>query len=152
MTAKDYLRRLIDIDQDIQDYQDEILRIRTGIEKITPQLSGMPMGTPDPVKISVKLDGLIMWENKLNDAIDEACRLKAEAMDLMEFVADETLRRILKKRYIYGKPFTLISVEMSYEYYWTCQLHGRALMAFGDVLKKHKQTQVKMSYNETVEL
>ena len=123
MTAKDYLRRLIDIDQDIQDYQDEILRIRTGIEKITPQLSGMPMGTPDPDKISVKLDGLIMWENKLNDAIDEACRLKAEAMDLMEFVADETLRRILKKRYIYGKPFTLIAVELNYNYNWTCQMH-----------------------------
>ena len=143
MTAKDYLRRLIDIDQDIQDYQDEILRIRTGIEKITPQLSGMPMGTPDPDKISVKLDGLIMWENKLNDAIDEACRLKAEAMDLMEFVADETLRRILKKRYIYGKPFTLIAVELNYNYNWTCQMHGIALKAFERVLNTDNKLMIK---------
>ena len=60
MTAKEYLRQLIDIDQDIQDYQDEILRIRTGLEKMTPQLSGMPMGTPDSDKLSGKMDGLIM--------------------------------------------------------------------------------------------
>ena len=59
MTAKDYLRRLIDIDQDIQDYQDEILRIRTGLEKMTPQLSGMPMGSPAPAHLSGTLDGLI---------------------------------------------------------------------------------------------
>ena len=147
MTAKDYLRQLIDIDQDIRDYQDEILRIRTGLEKMTPQLSGMPMGSPDPDKLSGKMDGLIMWEDKLGEAIDEACRLKAEAMDLMGLVADETLRRILKKRYIYGKPFTLIAVEMSYEYYWTCQLHGRALRAFEEALKQHKQTQTKIGYN-----
>lgn len=134
MTAKEYLRQLIDIDQDIQDYQDEILRIRTGLERMTPQLSGMPMGSPDPDKLAGKMDGLIMWENKLNAAIDEACRLKAEAMDLMGFVTDETLRRILKKRYIYGKPFTLISVELNYNYNWTCQLHGLALKEFDSIL------------------
>lgn len=143
MTAKDYLRQLIDIDQDIRDYQDEILRIRTGMEKMTPQLSGMPMGSPDPDKLSGKMDGLIMWEDKLGEAIDEACRLKAEAMDLMGLVADETLRRILKKRYIYGKPFTLIAVELNYNYNWTCQMHGRALKAFERVLNTDNKLMIK---------
>jgi hypothetical protein len=143
MTAKDYLKRLIDIDEDIQDYQVEVLRIRTQLEKMTPQLTGMPMGTPDPDKLSGQMDGLIMWHDKLNEAVDEACRMKAEALELMKLVPDDTLRRILKKRYIYGKPFTLISVEMSYDYYWTCQLHGRALKAFDIVLKQHKQTQIE---------
>ena len=143
MTAKDYLRQLIDIDQDIRDYQDEILRIRTGLEKMTPQLSGMPMGTPVPDKLSGKMDGLIMWEDKLGEAIDEACRLKAEAMDLMGLVEDETLRRILKKRYIYGKPFTLIAVELNYNYNWTCQMHGRALKAFERVLNTDNNLMIK---------
>ena len=143
MTAKDYLRQLIDIDQDIRDYQDEILRIRTGLEKMTPQLSGMPMGTPVPDKLSGKMDGLIMWEDKLGEAIDEACRLKAEAMDLMGLVEDETLRRILKKRYIYGKPFTLIAVELNYNYNWTCQMHGRALKAFERVLNTDNKLMIK---------
>ena len=143
MTAKEYLRQLIDIDQDIQDYQDEILRIRTGLERMTPQLSGMPMGTPDSDKLSGKMDGLIMWQDRLNMAVDEACRLKSEAMELISQIPDEVLARILRKRYIYCKPFTLISVEMKYEYYWTCRLHGKALQEFDKVVKEHKQTQLE---------
>ncbi len=152
MTAKEYLRQLIDIDQDIKDYQDEILRIRTGLEKMTPQLSGMPMGSPDPDKLAGRMDGLIMWEKKLNGAVDEACRLKAEAMGLINRIPDEVMARILRKRYIYGKPFTLISVEMNYEYYWTLRLHGRALEEFSRVLpKEHMKTHDEKSYNEIVE-
>ena len=98
MTAKEYLRQLIDIDQDIQDYQDEILRIRTGLERMTPQLSGMPMGTPDSDKLSGKMDGLIMWQDRLNMAVDEACRLKVVVMDILEQMPNETTRRILFKR------------------------------------------------------
>ena len=144
MTAKEYLRQLINIDSDINDYQDEVLRIRTGMERMTPQLSGMPMGTPDPDKLGNKMDGLISWQDKLNEAVDEACRLKVEALDLIGQMEDSTLGRLLRKHYIYGKPFTLISLEMGYEYYWTCQLHGRALQEFDRVLKEHKQTQIEV--------
>ena len=135
MTAKEYLRQLIDIDEDIQDYQDEILRIRTGLEKMTPQLSGLPMGTPDPDKLSAKMDGLIMWQERLNKAVDEACRLKVVVMDILEQMPNETTRRILWKRYIAGKPFTLISVELSYSYHRTCHLHGQALREFDEIVK-----------------
>ena len=135
MTAKEYLRQLIDIDEDIQDYQDEILRIRTGLEKMTPQLSGMPIGTPDPDKLSAKMDGLIMWQERLNKAVDEACRLKVVVMDILEQMPNETTRRILWKRYIAGKPFTLISVELSYSYHRTCHLHGQALREFDEIVK-----------------
>ena len=135
MTAKEYLRQLIDIDEDIQDYQDEILRIRTGLEKMTPQLSGMPMGSPDPDKLSAKMDGLIMWQERLNKAVDDACRLKVVVMDLLEQMPNETTRRILWKRYIAGKPFTLISVELSYSYHRTCHLHGQALREFDEIVK-----------------
>ncbi|UUM12447.1 hypothetical protein NQU17_02470 [Clostridiaceae bacterium HFYG-1003] len=143
MTAKEYLRQLIDIDEQIKDYQDEILKVRTGMERITPQMSGMPMGSPDPDKLAGHMDGLIMWENKLNAAIDEACRLKAEALTFINQMQDQTLRKILFKHYIAGKPFTLISVEMSYDYYWTCRLHGMALQGFDEILKEHKQTQLE---------
>ena len=135
MTAKEYLRQLIDIDEDIQDYQDEILRIRTGLEKMTPQLSGLPMGTHDPDKLSAKMDGLIMWQERLNKAVDEACRLKVVVMDILEQMPNETTRRILWKRYIAGKPFTLISVELSYSYHRTCHLHGQALREFDEIVK-----------------
>ena len=135
MTAKEYLRQLIDIDEDIQDYQDEILRIRAGLEKMTPQLSGLPMGTPDPDKLSAKMEGLIMWQERLNKAVDEACRLKVVVMDILEQMPNETTRRILWKRYIAGKPFTLISVELSYSYHRTCHLHGQALREFDEIVK-----------------
>ena len=135
MTAKEYLRQLIDIDQDIQDYQDEILRIRTGLEKMTPQLSGMPMGSPDPDKLAGHMDGLIMWQERLNKAVDEACRLKVVVMDILEQMPNETTRRILWTRYIAGKPFTLISVELSYSYHRTCHLHGQALREFDEIVK-----------------
>ena len=135
MTAKEYLRQLIDIDEDIQDYQDEILRIRTGMEKMTQQMSWMPMGSPDPDKLSAKMDGLIMWQERLNKAVDEACRLKVVVMDILEQMPNETTRRLLWKRYIAGKPFTLISVELSYSYHRTCHLHGQALREFDEIVK-----------------
>lgn len=144
MTAKEYLRRLIDIDQDIQDYQDEILRIRTGMEKMTPQLSGMPMGSPDPDKLGGRMDGLIKWQDKLSAAVDEACRLKAEAMGLIDRVPDKLHRRILWKLYIAGRTLTVVAVDIGYEYTYTCHLHGQALQSFDAVLKEHNQTQLGM--------
>lgn len=143
MTAKEYLRQLINIDVAIQDYQDEVLKIRAGLERMTPQLSGMPNGTPDPDKFGGKMDGLFMWQDKLNEAIDEACTLKTEALTIINLIQDQTLRKILFKHYIACKPFVLIAVEMGYEYYWTCQLHGKALQEFDKVVKEHKQTQLE---------
>ena len=134
MTAKKYLRQLIDIDEDIQDYQDEVLKIRARLEQMTPQLSGMPNGTPDPDKLSGKMDGLFMWEEKLNSAIDEACRLKADALTIINQMQNQTLKKILFKHYIAGKPFVLIAVEMNYSYHRTCHMHGEALQRFSELL------------------
>lgn len=138
MTAKEYLRQLIDIDEQIRDYQDEILKVRTGMERMTPQMSGMPMGSPDPDKLAGHMDGLIAWQDRLNEAVDHVCRLKAEAMQIMERMPNEVTKRVLWKRYIGGKPFTLISVEMGYSYYRTCHLHGQGLREFEEAMKVSK--------------
>lgn len=135
MTAKEFLRQLIDIDEQIRDYQDEILKVRTGMERMTPQMSGMPMGSPEPDKLAGHMDGLIAWEERLYAAVDEACRLKEQAMIMINKMSDQAHRKIIFKHYIAGKPFVLIAVEMHYSYHRTIHMHGEALRQFEVILQ-----------------
>ena len=48
------------------------------------------------------------------------------SLDRPEFVA------ILFKRYVEMKKFEMIAIELDYDYWYTCQLHGYALQAFSE--------------------
>lgn len=63
-------------------------------------------------------------------------RLSVEIDDRIESIEslpNEAQRNMLFKRYVEGKSFEEISIEMQYAYNYTCNLHGEALKE----LQKH---------------
>lgn len=64
-------------------------------------------------------------------------RLSVEIDDRIESIEalqNDNYREILFKRYVEGKSFEEISVEMKYAYNYTCTLHGEALKKLSNVL------------------
>ena len=52
----------------------------------------------------------------------------------IEALQNDNCREILFKRYVEGKSFEEISVEMKYAYNYTCSLHGEALEKLSNIL------------------
>ena len=78
---------------------------------------------------------------KLIERIEEIdktiARLSVEIDDRIENIEalqNDNYREILFKRYVEGKSFEEISVEMKYVYNYTCNLHGEALKEISNVL------------------
>lgn len=161
MTAKEYLSqygnikaRLRAIEVMIREIREELTSIE-GVSLRSAWPDGQPhgTGTTDPTGTQAM---------KAADAMAEAHREKLrsqlqdlEVMDLKErahlwarrarientlgLVSDQTHYEVLHRRYIEGKKFENIAVEMSYSFRHTIRLHGEALLEVDKILKKSEK-------------
>lgn len=126
MTAKEYLQQYKLLDNRINAKCEQLARLRELSTKVSSaQGGGAPGGVSDRVgSIVAKICDA---EREINAMIDRLIDLKAEIEHTIAAVPDETLRHLLELRYINGKTFEQIAVDMFYTYQWVCVLHGRAL-------------------------
>ena len=134
MTAKEYLRQYKLMTARIRNREHDLAELREERESISINLDGMPHGT----SLSAKTARLAA---QLADAEEEIIELRSEAWSIrMEIV--RTLNRIqtpeyntlLYLRYIEGKTWEQIAVEMHYTFRHTTRLHGDALREVDAIL------------------
>lgn len=149
MTAKEYLMqyrlinaRLRSIDAMIAEIREELTG--TGMAGIrSPWPDGQPhgTGTTDPTGNQAAKDAdsmteehreklrrqLLDLETREIRARSELWRQRVEIEETLGCVEDATLHGLLHRRYIEGKTFELIAVEMNYTYRHIINLHGAAL-------------------------
>lgn len=134
MTAKEYLRQYRLMTARIRNREHDLAELREERESISINLDGMPHGT----SLSDKTARLAA---QLADAEEEIIELRSEAWSIrMEIV--RTLNRIqtpeyntlLYLRYIEGKTWEQIAVEMHYTFRHTTRLHGDALREVDAIL------------------
>ena len=134
MTAKEYLRQYKLMTARIRNREHDLAELREERESISINLDGMPHGT----RLSDKTARLAA---QLADAEEEIIELRSEAWSIrMEIV--RTLNRIqtpeyntlLYLRYIEGKTWEQIAVEMHYTFRHTTRLHGDALREVDAIL------------------
>lgn len=134
MTAKEYLRQYKLMTARIRNREHDLAELREERESISINLDGMPHGT----SLSDKTARLAA---QLADAEEEIIELRSEAWSIrMEIV--RTLNRIqtpeyntlLYLRYIEGKTWEQIAVEMHYTFRHTTRLHGDALREVDAIL------------------
>jgi hypothetical protein len=134
LTAKEYLRQYKLMTARIRDREHDLAELREERESISINLDGMPHGT----SLSDKTARLAA---QLADAEEEIIELRSEAWSIrMEIV--RTLNRIqtpeyntlLYLRYIEGKTWEQIAVEMHYTFRHTTRLHGDALREVDAIL------------------
>lgn len=123
---KAWLKRYAAIDRQIKNKTDELSMWRSRATKITPTYSGLPKGGGGD-RIQTAVDNICRLEDEINAEIDRLIITRAEINEAIAKVEDERLREVLTLRYIQGKSWEQIAVEMHYNYRWVTKLHGKAL-------------------------
>lgn len=110
--------------------EEEIRELR--LKKMLPSLTqdGMPHGSggSDMSGYAAKLDELL---RDLDEQAQRCIDIRREIAGKIEAMQDETEKLVLRLRYIHGKKWEEIAVEMGYEFRYVLKIHGRALKNFG---------------------
>ena len=111
--------------------EDEIRELR--LKKMLPSLTqdGMPHGSggSDMSGYAAKLDELL---RDLDEQAQRCIDIRKEIVKKIEAMQDETEKLVLRLRYIHGKKWEEIAVEMDLDIRWVYRLHGRALQHFSN--------------------
>lgn len=126
--AKKFFQEIRNIDKQIDVKCEQLEQLKALATKVTATMSdvsGKPSGVSRSMENSV--DKIIMLQNEINADIDRLVNLKLEANKIIRQIQNEKHRRVLENRYLLGKTWEAIAVEMGITYQGVCKLHGRAL-------------------------
>ena len=142
MNAKQYLRRIRFLDKTISAKLEQIEILYAQATKITAVLSDTPKvkSSEEQDKLAATVAKIVDLKKGLRDEIEEYIELKEEAIKLIDSMSDGRHRLVLTYRYINGKTWEEIAVEMHYTYKWVHVLHGQALADFENVLRMRNST------------
>lgn len=122
-----FLKRYKQIDKEIDQLLLEKSEIFSLGTKITPTYSDMPKGTGASDKVQSTVEKLGALEKKIDSKIDEWYEAKLNIEKAIHTVESDTLRLLLRYRYINGWTWEKIAVEMNYAYRNVTRLHGKAI-------------------------
>lgn len=135
---KQYLLKYQHLTQEVDRLSDERAQVLARAQKITPTLSDMPKSQSGANRLELAVEDIVENADKLAEKIREMLRAKEEIEQVIDSLEDDTLRRLMKYRYINGMTLDRISFKIHYSYIHTCRLHRIALnkiMIVNDVLK-----------------
>lgn len=133
MTTKEWFNRGRRVNQRIEILQKQRREEYERITSITARLGAEVVdGTKDPHKFDryTELDDMIGAE--IREMLDIKCEIKA----VIAKVDDMRYRSVLDLRYIGEKTWEQIAVDMHYGYAQVCRLHGEALIAAAEFIRK----------------
>jgi DNA-directed RNA polymerase specialized sigma subunit len=136
MTAREYLSRAYKIDRRVDAYLDEIQQLRAMAERSTGTYSATRHGgTPQRSKVETALVRIDELERLVNANIDDLVSAKQEIHDAIKRVDKPEERMLLQLRYLNGKKWEEIAVEMNYSWQHTHKIHAKALDKIKDAIQ-----------------
>ena len=128
MTAKEYLEQAYRLDQRIQSKQEQVDSLNDLATRCTATMTGMPHS---PNRGSSPMADTVCKIVDLQEAIAADMQtlvdLKADIMHTIDMVQNVEYRLILEKRYITGKTWPEIAIELGYKMRYMFKLHEEAL-------------------------
>lgn len=142
-TAKEYLCQIIRYDTQINNKLAEVGRLSDLLTRVTPVLKedGASHGGGSQDRIAAALAKVIDLKEEINQDIDHLVDLKKAAYDLLNRVENERYVDVLHRRYFLHQSFEQIAVDLGYTYRNICYIHGKALVAFGEVLDEERKAE-----------
>lgn len=128
MDAKEFFQQIRHIDKQIDVKFERLERLKALATKVTATMSetnSKPSGVSRSIENSV--DKIILLQEELNADIDRYIDLKRTAGEIIRQIQNEKYRRVLESRYLLGKTWEAIAVDMDMTYQGVCHIHGRAL-------------------------
>ncbi|SHI24363.1 hypothetical protein SAMN02745823_03826 [Sporobacter termitidis DSM 10068] len=122
---KAWLRRYVDLNRAINQKLLEIEGQRALCEKVTAVITDMPKGGGSTKEDTyIKLCDMI---TETNAEVDRYVDMRKEIVGVIRTAPGLTYQTLLSLRYLDGKTWEQIAVDMNYTYQWVCKLHGDAL-------------------------
>ena len=135
--AKNYLSQIASTDALINQLQDTVYRLRASLTSQSYALQPDKVQTSGPKDtISATVEKIVDYEADITRRIDELVDLKRKAAAIIEKIPDLNQQTVLIGHYISGKSWGLLSAEMNYCIQNLYKIHGKALLAFFEVMPK----------------
>ena len=152
MSAKQYLLQLQILDMKINQKIEESAQLRSIVQGRGMSCDSERVQTsPANIQENMIVKYLDL-EREIDKMIDAYVDQKDKIINQIHELSDVRYIKILFDRYVpdengHTKSFEQISVEMNYSYTYVCDLHGQALIAFAEVIRKNpKQSVIGMWY------
>ena len=133
--AKQELREYRDNIKYIEEKQNDAEELKTRIEKMTTNITGMPNAKGENLDKAPFEESL----DKIKE-IEKKCREKLEELLLKKFIVENKIeeleqpfKSILYLRYIRGNTLNKVSDDLGYSYDHICKLHGKALKNYAEL-------------------
>lgn len=137
MTAKQYLRKIRDLDKEISATLDQIEILHSQAVKTTTTITDMPDGQGEQDKLAVSVAKIVDLKRGFNDRLSEFVSLKSRAVLLIDRLDDSRHKLVLTHYYLNIKTWEQTAVALNYSYRSVHYLHGQALAAFQGILDLH---------------
>ena len=105
----------------------EIERLRTEAEHITPLLTGMPGGGKGADKLPRAVERIEQARAELAAQVEQCQRVRAEVAEVIEQVDNVRALEILRRRYMLGQRWEQIAADMRVDERWMRRLHHRTV-------------------------
>ena len=123
-----YLKRYVLLDREIDRKLKEVARLRSKLTRVTEVYSTEPRGGGSIYgKTEEILAKIVDLENEIDADIDRLISIRDNIKAVIEAVEDDRERLLLQYRYLDGKTFEWIAVEMNYCWRQIHRLHSQAL-------------------------
>ena len=122
------LYKYTDIRDECSQIADQLQRLETAITSPRVQaLDGMPHGSGDGDAMAGLVAELVGLQEKYKAKLHRLNAALDEVEDLIAVLDDPVERRLMRCRYIEGKVWEEVCVDLGYSWRQTHRLHGRAL-------------------------
>lgn len=136
MTPKEYLNQCRVLESRTQELQAEYQAIKStllsAVDYSNEPVTSCAKNSSDNIYIK-----LLERNEEINRTIDKLVNVKIKVSSELDAMAEDTLRRVLRDRYISNKSFEEIAVDMGYTIRRVYQLHGQALLEFEKLYPQH---------------
>ena len=135
--AKSFLQQVELCDRHINSKLEELAHLKELTTKITATWKqDVVSGGGNQDKIGDAVAKIVDLEMEIDKAIDDLVDKKKAVNNVIEQINNADYVAVLYKRYFEYKTWERIACEMNFTYQWVCKLHGRALQAVENIIKK----------------
>lgn len=137
MKAKEYLSQAIRLDHRISSRLEQLENLKALAMRVTSNLTQEKVSGGRNIRgpFENTMAKIIDLEKEINQEVDQFIELKQEIMDTICQVEDVNCQLVLEKRYISGKSWGDISLELGYSPDGVFKIHRRGLKEIGGILK-----------------
>lgn len=141
MTAKQYLRQLWRLEQNIRILTEELETRRTSLTSTTaPVLGDRVQTSPGGDRFADLIAALADKEIRQEELLYQYKLMRAQILEQILELDNEMQVEVLRSRYLKRETLRKIAADNHYSYDRICHIHGEALLAFAakhpDILKR----------------